>query len=146
MNGDSDFYGLVEIAIRLNAFLYGIELQGGVARQKKYDDLLLMHTNPHIEKFPALQPFQSFCWELLKGRSFKGLYFDTKESEQYLNKVDKRNHMYSNIKLALYAILTAATIGVGTVKVMDYISTKRDKELLAKQKLELFENLRVIEY
>ncbi len=143
--GDSDFYTLIELAIRINALLQGVDLQGGVVRQKKYDDLLLMHINPHITKFPALQPFQQFCQEALQGKTFKGLYFDTKESEQYLNKVDKRNHLYSNIKLALYTILTAATIVVGTVKVIDYISAKKDRDLLAKQKLELFENLRVVE-
>ena len=102
------------MAIRINALLHGIDTQGGVARQKKYDDLLLTHINPHITKFPALQPFQHFCWEFLKGCSFKGLYFDTKESEQYLNKVDKRNDFTSKVQHALYYTLMGITLMGGT--------------------------------
>jgi len=143
--GDSDFYTLIELAIRINALLQGIDLQGGVARQKKYDDLLLMHINPHITKFPALQPFQNFCQEALQGKTFKGLYFDTKESEQYLNKVGKRNEMLSQLRSALYIVLATVVSAGITYKVMTDRSAKQDRELRAKQKLALFEDHKVVE-
>ncbi|MDR2541030.1 MAG: hypothetical protein LBD11_04550 [Candidatus Peribacteria bacterium] len=84
-----DYYSLVELSIRINALLHGVDVQGGVKRQEKYDKFLLQHLsyNPKHEQFPALQEFQKFCEQQLQGTSFKALYFDTGKSEKYMDKI-----------------------------------------------------------
>ncbi|GHV24456.1 hypothetical protein FACS1894176_00860 [Bacteroidia bacterium] len=87
--GSADYYALIELSIRINALLHGIDVQGGVKRQEKYDKFLLQHLsyNPKNERFPALQGFQKFCEQRLQTTSFKALYFDTGKSEKYINKI-----------------------------------------------------------
>ena len=99
-----------------------------------------MHLNPHNKKFPALNEFQNFCGEHLKGKTFKGLYFDTKESEQYVNKLDRKNEFLSKMRLALYGVLIAG-VSVGlTYKGMEFWDKKMEKKLLKQQRREIFEN------
>ena len=107
---DSDYYGLIEMAIRINALLHWITLQWWVARQKKYDALLMKHINPYIKDFPLLEEFKKQCWEYLKWETFKWLYFDTKESEVLVNKMDAKKQLQSKTKNAL---LLALWLGIG---------------------------------
>ena len=137
---DSDYYGLIEMAIRINALLHWITLQWWVARQKKYDALLMKHINPYIKDFPLLEEFKKQCWEYLKWETFKWLYFDTKESEVLVNKMDAKKQLQSKTKNAL---LLALWLGIGvwtTVLWSEYLQSQKQKKVMEETIKEIFEN------
>lgn len=139
-NKESDYYGLVEMAIRINALLHGITLQWWVARQKKYDALLLKHINPYIKDFPLLDEFKQNCRDYLKWETFKWLYFDTQESEKYLNKIDKEELLKSKTRNALLLTL-GLTIGIWTTYFSsNYFDRKKQKAITEETIKDIFEN------
>lgn len=140
MEGESDYYWLVELAIRINALLHGITLQSWIALQKKYDALLLKHINPYVKDFPLLESFQKFCWDKLWSETFKGLYFDTEWSEKLVSKLDAKKHLQSKAKNAL---LLTLWLGVGiwaTNLTNNYIQTQKQKKATEETIKEIFEN------
>lgn len=140
INGDSDYYGLIEMAIRINALLHWVTLQWWVARQKKYDTLLLKHINPYVKDLPMLYDLQKNCREYLKWETFKWLYFDTKESELLVNKMDAKNQLLSKTKTALGVALG---IGIGASAMLawtNYIQTQKQKKASQNAINEIFES------
>jgi hypothetical protein len=75
MSWSVDYYGLIEMSIRINALLHGITLQWGIALQKDYDSLLLKHINPYIKDFPLLDEFKKSCREKLKWELIQVIIF-----------------------------------------------------------------------
>lgn len=137
---DSDYYGLIEMAIRINALLHGITLQWGVARQKKYDALLLKHINPYTKDFPLLADFKKSCRDFLKWKSFKGLYFDTQESEKYINKLDKKSHIQSKTRNALLLTLGLTIEIWASYFTGKYNDRKKQKAMTEETIKDIFEN------
>ncbi len=137
---DSDYYGLVEMAIRINALLHGITLQWWVARQKKYDALLLKHINPYVKDFPLLSDFQAACREKLKWESFNWLYFDTQESEKMIGKIQQKDKIKSKARNALLLTLGLG-IGIAATNVTnDYIQIQKQKKATQETMKDIFEN------
>lgn len=137
---DSDYYGLIEMAIRINALLHWITLQWWVARQKKYDVLLMKHINPYIKDNLLLDEFKQNCWEYLKWETFKWLYFDTKESEVLVNKMGAKKQLQAKTKNAL---LLALWLGIGvwaTVLGGEYLQSQKQKKVMQETIKEIFEN------
>ncbi|MCF7834879.1 hypothetical protein K9M48_02375 [Candidatus Gracilibacteria bacterium] len=148
VNGNTDYYGLIELAIRINDLLHGIIVQGGVARQKKYDALLLRHINPNDPGYPVLKDLKIFCANVLDkqgeeipyGNKFRGLYFDTEKSEMLVQKIQEKEKIRSKIR-GTTSIISALLIGVlGTNQVMQYSQSKKLKEQTQETIKEIFEN------
>lgn len=140
---NSDYYGLIEVAIRINAILHGITLQWWVGRQKKYDALLLKHINPYIKDFPLLDEFKKFCWEKLKWESFKWLYFDTEKSEDLVKKMAAKDRLKAKTRSALLLALWLGIWVWGTVLGSNYLQSQKQKKATQETIKEIFENKKV---
>lgn len=143
ISGESNYYGLIEMAIRINALLHGITLQWWVARQKKYDAVLLKHINPYIKDFPLLSDFQQFCWTALKENSFKWLYFDTEWSQKLINKIDAKNRIIAKSRNTLLLVIWLNLWIWGTYVVHNYYQ-KHNTEITTQEIIKaIFDNKKV---
>lgn len=144
--GDSDYYGLVELAIRINAYLHGITLQWGIARQKKYDELLLKHINPHVKEFPSLVKFQEFCALYLTGESFKWLYFNTEKSEELIEKIKRKEKIKGRMRTVIATTLGLVIGALWTNELIKYQTNQQIQKEVKKQQEKDLQNKALYTY
>lgn len=152
VNWNTDYYWLIELAIRINDLLHWIVIQWWVSRQKKYDSLLLRHINSNDPSYKVLKDFKDFCtqildkqWdEMVGGNKFRWLYFDTEKSEMLYQKIQEKDKIRSKI-LGTTSIISALLIWVlWSNQVMQYSQSKKLKEQTQETIKEIFENREVI--
>lgn len=141
--GDSDYYGLVELAIRINALLHGITLQWGVARQKKYDALLLKHINTKNPDYPLLHAFKKFCEDKLGDESFGWLYFDTEKAWEFAEKLASKNKILSKTRTITAFTVWAILSVLWTDQVGKYMQSQKIHHQQEETIKEIFENKKV---
>jgi len=154
LNWNTDYYGLIELAIRINDLLHWIIVQWWVSRQKKYDGLLLRHINPNDPEYPVLKDFKIFCAEILDKQwdkipywnKFRWLYFDTDKSEMLVQKIQEKE----KIKIRMRG-LTWITAGLliwvlWTNSAMEYFQSQKLKNIKEETIKEIFENKKVDAY
>lgn len=143
---NSDYYGLIELAIRINAYLHGITLQSGIWRQKKYDELLLKHINPYSKDFPELDQLKKICTQNFISGPFKWLYFDTEKSEEFIKnmkiKAMTRNGIQRNIWITVGLLLGVLWTNVYT----NYQDKQKIQIEIERQQEKIFKDKKMYSY
>jgi len=130
-----NYYGLIEVACRLNDLLKWVTVQWWADRQNLYDDIIktIVGSGWNIKKFPELKNLQDLCksklWEekrfsriyLYKDRYNKSL----RENEKKLSHRNKYRKITSLTSLALLLLLWWA---IGWYHLSNQIHKKKQEE------------------
>ncbi|MFA7718073.1 MAG: hypothetical protein WC875_05140, partial [Candidatus Absconditabacterales bacterium] len=116
---ESDYYALVEVAIRLYEILKGINIQGGIDRQTKYDKIIggILYGKDintfKTKNYPDILALHNVCNQIAPQVEFEKIYVSTKEIKAIENKKTEKNILmkkvvsYTSIALATVLSLTA---------------------------------------
>jgi len=139
---ESDFYALVEVAIRMYEVIKGINIQWWIDRQTKYDRIIwwILYgkdiDNFKIKDYQELSELHNFCKQINPEINFERIYIATKEIREIEGKkIEKskiRNKLIWYTSLALLSVLS----WVGWYQISEYNQKKtqeeKDKALLEK--------------
>lgn len=142
---ESDYYALVEVAIRLYEILTWITIQWWVIRQTRYDKIIWMilygkdskDKDLTIKRFPWLKDLHEFCNKVAPKAEFDRLYIDNNEIKKVADKQIEKTK--TNKKIRNVAVITLAALlgilwwSIGTAK--------RTKEKMEQEKKEKSEKV-----
>lgn len=109
-NGPSDYYGMIEISVRLTDYLKWIRLQWWELRQNRYDSIIkeILFGRSLDNIHPMLLDLRQFCrsvvwdqsthkqeWDISWGcpNWFSTIYFDAKKHHEYEKKKHNKNKL-----------------------------------------------------
>lgn len=143
----SEFYPIIEIALRLTDFLNWVDIQWWAIKQKNYDAIIREIINPYknISQYPEIAQLREFCKQRIWERSFETIYMDG-NSKKYRSYTDKINQeKLSSSKIRIYSAITALALLwiLWTPKLVDYYKTEKLKKQTQKNINEIFENKRL---
>ncbi|MFZ2151172.1 MAG: hypothetical protein WAZ12_05045 [Candidatus Absconditicoccaceae bacterium] len=143
----SEFYPIIEIAIRLTDFLNGVNIQGGATKQKHYDAIIREIINPYknISQYPEIVQLREFCKQRIGDRSFETIYMDgnSKKYRAFTEKINSEKASSSKIKIYTRLLALASLTTIWTPKVIDHYRTKELQQQTQETIKEIFENKRL---
>lgn len=125
----SDYYALVEVALRITDYLNGISIHGGMKRQEAFDGIIrnLLFKNTYKD-IPELNAFSKRAeLHTPSNTPFKALYFDNIKYGTYLTKIAAKNSATRTLLAIILSTTTTLTTVLG-------ITTREDHK--NKQKLQ----------
>lgn len=131
---ESDYYALIEVAIRLYEILTGINVQWWVDRQTKYDRIIwwiLYWQNIDkfkIEKYPDLLELHEICNKARTQTEFERIYVTSKEIRELEDKKIARKGNINKI-IGLTSLMLVGMLGWwGGSKISEYHQEKKQAE------------------
>ncbi|MFA6256051.1 MAG: hypothetical protein WC606_02600 [Candidatus Absconditabacterales bacterium] len=130
----SDYYALVEIAIRMYEVLKGIHIQGGVDRQMRYDHVIsgiiygYKTGDMSLKYFPELAELHAICQEVAPQVEFEKIYVPTKEIKEIENKKTEKNILMKKIVAYTSLALAATLFLTAGYKLSEYNQKKAQEE------------------
>lgn len=134
---ESDYYAMIEVAIRLYEILKGKNIQWGAIRQIRYDRIIWMllygkdskDKDYSLDRFPELLKFHNFCKQINPNVQFERLYIDNTQIQKVEDKKIERKGTIK--KLAIYTGLVSSLLLWalwGAVWTSSYIKHQKEKE------------------
>ncbi len=117
----SDYYALVEVALRITDYLNWVRLHGGMKRQEVFDTIIrnLLFKNTYGSTSPQLQTFFERAQSHLPTKNdavlpFKGIYFNNLKYAEYLQKLEEKHRIIRSTLtvVATIAITLTSVLGV----------------------------------
>ena len=110
------YYGLIEIACRLDDLFHGTYAQWWFEAQNKYDEVIMtiLGTRKGKKDFPELLPLQKVCEERGLNKTFTRIYVEKQSYKRLVaQKQDQKESSVSFVKKAAWtSLFTAALLGL----------------------------------
>ncbi len=156
---DADFYGIVEVWLRLYEVLNWVSIQWWLWRQRVYDKIISLIINwkdvikwkeefdcnykLFPKDYPALERLHETCMSHYPNTQFNQLYielsgWDKGGIKEIENKLDKKSKLKSKLRIWWYGALIAATLSWATWYTTNTIIKNKEE-----QKQEIYEQERI---
>lgn len=136
------YYGLIEIACRLHDRVHGITLQGGMIRQKEYDEVMDELLRYPVEEIPEIAVLHAWL-EKHSAQELSTWYFKNKTYKELLPKQQEKERMKKNIKnIVATTAISIASLFAGWAMTHQYMKQKEQHAMEVKQEKLLLQKLK----
>jgi len=143
----SDFYPIIEIAIRLTDLLNWVSIQWWATKQKQYDAIIreIINSYINISQYPELNQLREFCKDKLFRQIFETIYMDwnSKKYRSYTEKLNSEKNSSSKIKIYTSITTLALLAALWTPPIIDHYKTQKLQKQTQETIKEIFENKRL---
>lgn len=108
----TQYYSLIEVAIRLSDMLNGTHIQGGSERQAIYNGIIIQLIKGEEGRYKDIEELKPL-FEMLKGLRFETLHLNNAKNYHHLKKVQRTARSRLLIYATLFAALVSGSVGIG---------------------------------